>query len=581
MIIRKSLLSLVAVFSLPMVAGAAEPAQVVTGDRVTTYVNVRAGPTADSEVIGELAAGVPATFVSERGRWYEIEMPDGGTGFVHSYWTDRLGDAPVHAAQAPVVQPESEPESAYTTQVITADSVTNYVNVRAGPTADSEVIGALAAGAHANFISAHGRWYEIETSDGVSGFVHSYWTEKVSAVARQGDTQLLAADAPDAEDEPPKRDRTPLIEPARLLKEGRGEDAYALLSKLEVEWAGDTGFDYLLGVAALDSGHPGEAIFALERVVKLLPKFTGARMELARALFDIGDHDLAEKEFVKLLDKEPPEEVRNIIMAFLDIIRNPPVTAEPPKKLFYAMASGGYDSNANGAADINEFLGFALDSRSTEQDSPFAEAALGGIMKRPLKPGLDLLFGADAKHRHNRDAEYVDNTYASSTVGLAITKGDHGFNLGLGATWSAIDGSFNERGLALDLGWTSPLQNDKALRVTMRAGPVRYTDALKARDLDRLNYSITMRRPVQDGAGDFDVTLIGGRDLAKDRNTPYSNSRAGGRVGGRLQVGGKDLFWGLGALRVPYNGLDFFGTDRKDKQYTANLAIEIVDKPLK
>ncbi|NNF66273.1 MAG: tetratricopeptide repeat protein, partial [Gammaproteobacteria bacterium] len=423
---------------------------------------------------------------------------------------------------------------------------------------------------------------------GIKGYVHRYWTERIYLTAAKKPDQKektaagKTADAEDGASTPTtaKRDRKPLARPAALMKAGRSADAYALLSKMEIDWAGDTGFDYLYGIAALDSGHPGEAIFALERVVKLLPKFTGARMELARALFDVGDHELAEKEFVKLLDNEPPQEVQNIIMAFLEIIRNPPVKKDPPQQAFYAMASAGYDSNANGAADINEFLGFSLDPRSREQSSPFAEASLGAIMKRPLKPGIDFLLQADARHRHNRDADYVDNSYASSMASLALTHGENIYIMGLAATWSAIDGSFNERGLALDLSWMRPLANEKALRINMRAGPVRYTDALKVRDIDRLNYSLTVRRPIMQGNGDFDWSLIAGRDLARDRLTPYSNSRFGGRIGGRVLVAGNNLFWGLGALRVPYNGVDFFGADRTDKQLTANLAMEFTDKPL-
>ena len=57
--------------------------------------------------------------------------------------------------------------------------------------------------------------------------------------------------------------------------------------------------------------------------------------------------------------------------------------------------------------------------------------------------------------------------------------------------------------------------------------------------------------------------LIGGRDLAKDRTTTYSNSRIGGRIGGRLNVRGNDIFWGLGAMKIPYNGAPFFDIDER------------------
>lgn len=552
----------------PVLTAASEAPTIIVGDHVATFVNLRAGPSTDSAIIGTLLPDQSAPLIAESTDWYEIEI-GGVRGYVHRHWVEKTTTQPLVRANVASAAADSP-------RVLPRQTVTSFVNVRLMPSVESEVIGDLAPGESLRLLGVQDQWYQVELAGGVIGFVNRQWTRRTA-----GELPPIDPAAPVVAGKKPARDRTVLARPADLLKQGRSEDAYRLLSRLELQWAGDSGFDYLLGVAALDSGHPGEAIFALERVVKILPDFDGARMELARALFNIGDHDLAEEEFMRLLAKDPPEEVRNIIAAFLDIIRNPPVAETPPQGLIYAMGSGGYDSNANGAADIDEFLGFSLDPRSSEQDSPFVEAAFGGVLQRPLRPGLDWILIGDARHRHNRDADYVDNTYATASVGLGIKKGVNEFNTALAATWSAIDNSFNERGLALDLGWTRPLPDDKAMRATIRLGPVRYTDALKARDLDRLNYSLTIRRPVQDGAGSFDWTLIGGRDIAKDRTTPYSNSRAGARIGGTWQLSTGNLFWGLGALRIPYNSTDFFGTDRKDRQYTANLGIEFVDKPFK
>lgn len=77
----------------------------------------------------------------------------------------------------------------------------------------------------------------------------------------------------------------------------RQVDAYAALAPLQMERAGDVRFDYLLGIAALDSGKPGEAIIALERVLTVDPAHAQARAELARAYFVLGDHAHARREF--------------------------------------------------------------------------------------------------------------------------------------------------------------------------------------------------------------------------------------------------------------------------------------------
>jgi hypothetical protein len=78
----------------------------------------------------------------------------------------------------------------------------------------------------------------------------------------------------------------PLIDQAQLLiTERNSAAAYALLLPQEVNRAGDPMYDYLLGIAALDSGRAAAAVAPLERVLAAQPGFSGARMEYARALY--------------------------------------------------------------------------------------------------------------------------------------------------------------------------------------------------------------------------------------------------------------------------------------------------------
>ena len=69
------------------------------------------------------------------------------------------------------------------------------------------------------------------------------------------------------------------------LQAGEPARAWELLSPLNDQRAGDPEFDYLLGLAALDTGRYTEAIFALERVLAVDPNYSQARAELARAYF--------------------------------------------------------------------------------------------------------------------------------------------------------------------------------------------------------------------------------------------------------------------------------------------------------
>ncbi len=68
-----------------------------------------------------------------------------------------------------------------------------------------------------------------------------------------------------------------------LLDGGNAQAAFSLLKPLEESRAGDPAFDYLLGLSAIESGQPLDAVFALERAVEADPTSGPARAELARA----------------------------------------------------------------------------------------------------------------------------------------------------------------------------------------------------------------------------------------------------------------------------------------------------------
>ena len=59
---------------------------VATSGRVESFVNVRATPADDGEVVGRLARGEQAKFLQTIDGWHEIVTPDGTTGFVHGDW---------------------------------------------------------------------------------------------------------------------------------------------------------------------------------------------------------------------------------------------------------------------------------------------------------------------------------------------------------------------------------------------------------------------------------------------------------------------------------------------------------------
>jgi hypothetical protein len=137
------------------------------------------------------------------------------------------------------------------------------------------------------------------------------------------------------------------LERARGLPPGNAKAAYAELAPLQDKLTGQPEFDYLLGVAALDSGRNDEAIIAFECVLALVPNHAGAQMDLARAYYASGSYDLAEAAFQKLEQAKPPTPVQQVIGRYLEAIRgrNQQTTAG---WIGFGELGIGYDSNITG-----------------------------------------------------------------------------------------------------------------------------------------------------------------------------------------------------------------------------------------
>ncbi|NDF71133.1 MAG: hypothetical protein EB131_08380, partial [Betaproteobacteria bacterium] len=71
-----------------------------------------------------------------------------------------------------------------------------------------------------------------------------------------------------------------LVSAERLIAAGQSAAAVDLLLPLEPQLAGTAEYDYLLGLAALQSGQFTLAISALERVTLVQPRHAGAWLDL-------------------------------------------------------------------------------------------------------------------------------------------------------------------------------------------------------------------------------------------------------------------------------------------------------------
>ena len=136
----------------------------------------------------------------------------------------------------------------------------------------------------------------------------------------------------------------------RLLEQKQPRQAYELLLPQESARAGDPEFDYLLGIAAIDSGEAERGVFALERVLAVQPNNHVARAEIARAYLALGERDSARREFETVRQQQVPADVKAAIDGYLSAIASADVT----QILGFFELGYGYDTNVNSATGSNQ-----------------------------------------------------------------------------------------------------------------------------------------------------------------------------------------------------------------------------------
>lgn len=360
-----------------------------------------------------------------------------------------------------------------------------------------------------------------------------------------------------------------------LIASDQAERAYDMLGDREADLAGNPYFDYLLGVAALDSGHVSEAIFSLRRSVAVAPRYAGARMELGRAYYESGNGGQARPLFVSLLDENPPSGVRGVIQQYIDAIDQKPAT---PGSRFspYLELRTGHDSNANGSTSNQQFLGFMLNPQNLETESPFAEVGAGFAWIVPQSSRFAWRYNGRVGHRDNSDASFINATTLNGFAGGTWQRGNWFGRAGIDGYWASRDGDSNENYTGIDLLFGNRVAENWDMTLGLRGGAQRFDTAINVLDVDRFLYTVGVTRRFA-ATSRLTLQAIGGNDTEKQSGSPYGNSKSGGRLS--LSTGLGDvafLHTSIGSLTTEFDGL-FFGLPREDEQFTAAVRLEFRD----
>ena len=171
-----------------------------------------------------------------------------------------------------------------------------------------------------------------------------------------------------------------LIQAQSLIRQADYKKAYQLLEPLEDARAGDMQYDYLFGVAGVESGNVTRGAFALERVLAVEPNHQDARAEMAKAHFLLGEKEAAKQEFNYVLGLEPDAKTKLSIEKLLTAIEKTEGTTTTFAA--YLDLGLGWDSNVSSAPSISSIsvplfggLAFALGKDAQEKSDNFMNLA--------------------------------------------------------------------------------------------------------------------------------------------------------------------------------------------------------------
>lgn len=390
----------------------------------------------------------------------------------------------------------------------------------------------------------------------------------------------------------------PLRDAEALIKAGRPADAYNLLEPLEFDRSGEVRFDYLIGIAALDSGKPDKATLAFERVLAVDPDYAGARLDMARAYYQLGDLPRAKTEFETVSKQNPSEAARATIQKYLDAIAAQQEAKQTRFKAakqtrFNAYVEGGlgHDTNVNNSTSQSQIdvpifgnQTFTLSPTNIKTADNYYSVAAGGEASHNLDANWGLYTGADVRQRGNNTQTGFDTLSLEGRAGVTFTDSEKNiFRIGgMGGRYNLARVHYYDfSGFSAD--WWHVYSPTNQVSIFAQYGRNRFVDtAMTINDFDQTILGTTWLHVLADGQSVFfgSLFLANENDVAPITPTNPSGGRADGdkrglglRAGGQTAMGeNTELFANLGLQSGAYDKTSAsFLLKRKDDLFDLSM----------
>lgn len=375
-----------------------------------------------------------------------------------------------------------------------------------------------------------------------------------------------------------------------LMKAGHPAQAYDLLAPLEFARAGEVRFDYLLGIAALDSGKPDKATLAFERVLAVNPNHTAARLDMARAYFQLGDLVRAQNEFNVTMSQKPSGAARATIQKYLDMII---ARQEVKQTRITGFIEGalGRDTNVNNSTSQSQItipsvgnVVATLDPTNVKSADSYYRAAAGGEIAHSLNENWGVYGGADVNQRGNRTRTTFDILAVNGRTGVLYGADAQRVRMGVSVGEFNLGKVRNRRTAGIDGEYHYILSPANQLNVFGQVMQYRYADPLM--QIDDFNQNVIgagWLHAYTDGKSSSSVSLYHGAEhVASNQINPATLAAGrtdggkrfnGVRLGGQMGYGERTaLFVTAGAQSGSYSATNpYFLQQRSDRQNDVTL----------
>lgn len=366
-----------------------------------------------------------------------------------------------------------------------------------------------------------------------------------------------------------------------LLERGDARAAYEHGRKYP-DQLGDPAFDFYFGVAAINAGHAGEGVLALERYLLNFPENTHARLELARGYFVLGEDARAREEFEAVTRLKPPPAVQAGIDRFLDAIRSRESRFRTTASLFVEVGLG-HDSNVNGGVGsanvvLPAFGLVTVTQAGVEQSATFTHLAAGGQVTHPVAPGVSVFggLGAESKLNHGDFESQFDLLTLAASGGVTLLRENDLYRVGALYTTLDVDKEdFRDiAGIAAE--WQRQVDEFQMVSVALQYGDLDYKGTNDVRDSHLYQLALGYRRAF---IGPWQPLLATHLYLGQEDNRRDRDDLSRNLYGFRASVSGSPAAKWAASAGAFYQLSDYrepdplLGLARRDTYYGLDLAV--------